>query len=63
MLILAGWYLLYAPNAVITATRPLSFYSEAAPPATLWQLTLALLVGSLFIFPSLFFLLRVFKAE
>lgn len=60
-LILAGWLLLYAPNAVITAQRPLSFYSEAAPPATLRQLVIALLVGSVFIFPSLFYLLRVFK--
>jgi cytochrome bd ubiquinol oxidase subunit II len=60
-LILAGWYLLYAPNALITAQRPLSFYTEAAPPATLFQLVLALLVGSVFIFPSLFYLFRVFK--
>lgn len=62
-LILAGWYLLYAPNALITAAGPLSFHATAAPPATLWQLTLALLIGSLFIFPSLFYLLRVFKAK
>lgn len=60
-LILLGWYVLYAPNALITARGPLSFYAEAAPPATLWQLVLALLVGSLFIFPSIFYLFRVFK--
>jgi cytochrome d ubiquinol oxidase subunit II len=60
-LILIGWCLLYAPNAVLTARGPLSFYTEAAPPATLRQLVIALLVGSVFIFPSLFFLLRVFK--
>ena len=60
-LILLGWYVLYAPNALITARGPLSFYDEAAPPATLRQLVLALLVGSLFIFPSLFYLFRVFK--
>ncbi len=62
-LILAGWCLLYAPNALITADRPLSFYTEAAPPATLLQLTIALAVGSIFIFPSLIFLLRVFKVK
>jgi cytochrome d ubiquinol oxidase subunit II len=61
VLILLGWYVLYAPNALITARGPLSFYAEAAPPATLRQLVLALLVGSLFIFPSLYYLLRVFK--
>lgn len=60
-LILLGWYLLYAPNAVLTTTGPLSFYTEAAPAATLRQLVIALVVGSLFIFPSLLFLLRVFK--
>jgi cytochrome d ubiquinol oxidase subunit II len=60
-LILLGWYSLYAPNALVTAHGPLSFYDQAAPPATLRQLVLALLVGSLFIFPSLFYLFRVFK--
>ncbi|MNK88906.1 Cytochrome bd-II ubiquinol oxidase subunit 2 [compost metagenome] len=60
-LILAGWYLLYAPNAMTTSNGPVSFFTAAAPPATLLQLVLALLVGSLFIFPSLFFLIKVFK--
>ena len=60
-LILLGWYLLYAPNAMITADGPVDFYSAAAPRAVLVQLTIALLVGSVFIFPSLLFLLRVFK--
>jgi cytochrome d ubiquinol oxidase subunit II len=60
-LILMGWYVLYAPNALVTAAGPLSFYEQAAPPATLRQLVLALLVGSLFIFPSLYYLFRVFK--
>ncbi|HUG10227.1 MAG TPA: cytochrome d ubiquinol oxidase subunit II [Opitutaceae bacterium] len=56
-----GWYLLYAPDAVLTASGPLSFQDAAAPPATLRLLIIALVVGSLFIFPSLFYLLRVFK--
>lgn len=60
-LILFGWYWLHAPNALVTVQGPLSFYEAAAPPATQWQLVLALLVGSLFIFPSLFFLMKVFK--
>jgi cytochrome d ubiquinol oxidase subunit II len=62
-LILLGWWLLYAPNALITAKGPLGFYAMAAPPATLRQLVLALVVGSFFIFPSLIFLLRVFKLK
>jgi cytochrome d ubiquinol oxidase subunit II len=60
-LILFGWYVLYAPNAMITAHGPLSFYHDSAPPATLRQLELALLIGSFFIFPSLFYLFSVFK--
>lgn len=31
-LILFGWYVLYAPNALITAQGALSFYEQAAPP-------------------------------
>jgi cytochrome d ubiquinol oxidase subunit II len=62
-LILAGWLLLYAPNALLTLDGPLSFHDAAAPPATLRQLVIALLVGSVLIFPSLFYLLRVFKAR
>lgn len=62
-LILIGWLMLYAPNAVTTAQGPLSFYEQAAPQATLRQLVIALLVGSLFIFPSLFYLLQVFKVR
>lgn len=60
-LILIGWLLLYAPNAVLMAQGPLGFYEQAAPEATLRQLVIALLVGSVFIFPSLIFLLKVFK--
>jgi len=60
-LILLGWWLLYAPNALLTREKPLSFYETAAPEATLVQLVIALLIGSLFIFPSLIMLLRVFK--
>lgn len=61
VLILFGWWELYAPNAVITAEGPLGFYAAAAPEATLRQLVFALLAGSLLILPSLVFLLRVFK--
>jgi len=62
-LILVGWCLLYAPNALITRAGPMSFYDEAAPDATLRQLVLALVVGSAFIFPSLYYLFRVFKLK
>lgn len=59
--IIAGWYMINAPVALNLKSGPLSFYEAAAPPATLRQLVLALLIGSVLIFPSLFYLLRVFK--
>ena len=59
--IIAGWYMVNAPVALNLKSGPLSFYEAAAPPATLRQLVLALLIGSVLIFPSLFYLLRVFK--
>lgn len=60
-LILFGWYVVTAPAALQTTTGPITFFQAAAPPATQLQLVIALLAGSLLIFPSLFFLLRVFK--
>lgn len=60
-LILFGWYVVTAPTALMTTKGPMTFYEAAAPSATLLQLNLALLVGSLLIFPSLFYLLKVFK--
>lgn len=62
-LILLGWYLSIKPLAIMTTTGPLTFESAASPAATLWQLTIALVVGSCLIFPSLFYLLKVFKSD
>ncbi len=60
-LVLAGWFFVYAPDAMRTQQGPMSFFAAAAPEATLFQLVLALLIGSVFIFPSLYLLLRIFK--
>ena len=60
-LIILGWYFAIAPAALFTPQGPVSFYAAAAPAATLKQLTYALCVGSVLIFPSLFYLLKVFK--
>ncbi len=59
--ILFGWYSIYAPNALLDKAGSLTFFTAAAPESTLRQLTLALVVGSVFIFPSLFYLLKIFK--
>jgi cytochrome d ubiquinol oxidase subunit II len=62
-LILLGWYFVHAPRIFVAKGTDISFYQAAAPKATLIQLVIALLVGSIFIFPSLFYLLKVFKSH
>lgn len=59
--IIGAWFMVNAPVVLTLKSGPLSFYDAAAPAATLRQLVLALLIGSVVIFPSLFYLLRVFK--
>ena len=63
--ILIGWFGMLFPNLVLYKGTQvtLDFYSHQAPEATLLYLTYALLGGSLFIFPSLFYLFRVFKGK
>jgi cytochrome d ubiquinol oxidase subunit II len=60
--ILLGWLAVYGPNALLTANGPISFFDSAAPDASLRQLVIALACGSCLIFPSLFYLLKVFKS-
>lgn len=60
-LILFGWFFLHAPHVMYTVQGPLSFFDVAAPKETLFQLNVALGIGSLLIFPSLYWLLKVFK--
>lgn len=61
VLILSGWFALYFPDVIRTTEGAISFQNAAAPESTLQMLVVALLVGSLFIFPSLFYLFRVFR--
>lgn len=57
--ILFGWFRLKFPSLLSEHT----IYSAAAPDKTLVALLTALGVGSLLIFPALFYLLRIFKSE
>lgn len=63
--ILCGWFFVQFPYILIYAPESglesLTFYNTVAPEATLKYLTRALLVGSLFIFPALFYLFHIFK--
>lgn len=59
--ILVGFALIQSPVIMMTAAGPLTLENSASPPATLWQLLLALLVGLAVILPSLAVLFWIFK--
>lgn len=59
-LILLGWAFAQYPNLV---EPDLSLTAAAAPPITLELLLAALVAGALLLFPSYYYLIRVFKAE
>lgn len=59
--VLAGWFSLQFPVLIASPSGAVTLYTAAAPEITLKYLLLALGVGSLPIFPSLFYLFRVFK--
>jgi cytochrome d ubiquinol oxidase subunit II len=63
-LVLLGWFTIQYPVLVrMEGGRELTFFNAHAPRATLFQLGMALLLGSVFILPALFWLMRVFKSE
>ncbi len=64
LFILSAFYAVFFPTLVrLKDGSELTFYNSAAPEITLSYLGWALLIGSLIIFPALFYLLKVFKAE
>lgn len=63
-LVLVGWLNIQFPVLVhMHDGQDLTFFNAAAPAATLFQLGMALIVGSGLILPALFYLFRVFKIE
>ncbi|MGE0529076.1 MAG: cytochrome d ubiquinol oxidase subunit II [Bdellovibrionales bacterium] len=61
-LVLCGWVAVQYPAAIrMTGGLALTFHDAAAPRATLRALLMALVVGSILIFPALFYLLYIFK--
>ena len=62
MLVLGAWFWVEYPVALRYVNgEALTLLEAAAPPATQEQLALALVVGSVLILPSLFYLLKTFK--
>lgn len=62
--IIGGWLAIQFPVIVnLQGAEDLTFYNTMANPATLRALLWALIVGILLIFPSLFYLFKVFKSD
>ena len=62
LFIISAFYAVFFPTLVrIKDSYDLTFYNTAAPKATLDYLGWALIIGSLIIFPTLFYLMKVFK--
>jgi cytochrome bd ubiquinol oxidase subunit II len=63
-LILGAWFVVQFPVLVrMKDGRDLTFFNSHAPAATLFHLGMALIVGSILILPSLYYLFKVFKSE
>jgi cytochrome bd ubiquinol oxidase subunit II len=62
-LVMFGWFSVQYPVAIRFSGKELTFIEAAAPEATLRSLLIALIVGSLLIFPALAYLFKVFKWE
>jgi cytochrome d ubiquinol oxidase subunit II len=61
-LILVGWFAVQLPVLINrTDDNHITIWNSQAPPLTMHYLMLALIIGSLIIFPSFAFLFRVFK--
>ncbi|GAB3173778.1 cytochrome d ubiquinol oxidase subunit II [Telluribacter humicola] len=61
-MVIVGWFAIQYPVLVVEKSgEHLTFYNTQAPPATQYQLLIALFVGLLFVIPAFFFLFRVFK--
>ncbi len=62
LFILGGFYVIYFPTIVkIKDGNNLTLFNSAAPEVTLNYLGWALIIGSFIIFPSLFYLIKIFK--
>jgi cytochrome bd ubiquinol oxidase subunit II len=64
LFILGAFYAVYFPSIVVIGDgEDLSLLNAAAPDSTLAYLGWALIIGSFLIFPALFYLYRIFKAN
>jgi cytochrome d ubiquinol oxidase subunit II len=64
VLIMIGWFIIQWPNLVVFSDGSmLSMYDASGPVATMKVLFFSLAIGVVVIFPSLYYLFRLFKSE
>lgn len=64
LMIIMGWFIIQWPNlAIFSDGTVLSMYEAASPIASMKVLFIALAIGVVVIFPSLFYLFKIFKSE
>ncbi len=65
VLILLAWFWVQYPVVINIGhgRESLTFYNAVAPPSTMLQLVLALIIGSCIILPFLYFLMKTFKGK
>ncbi len=61
--IVLGWGLSQYPYVVVSDSGPVTFFETAAPAATLHWMLVVLGLGAFLLFPSLYFMFRVFKSK
>ncbi len=63
-LIMTGWFIIQWPNLVVFSDGSfLSIYDAASPRITMKVLFIALAIGVVIIFPSLYYLFKLFKSD
>lgn len=64
VLIMMGWFIIQWPNlAIYSDGTVLTMYDAASPLASMKVLFVSLAIGVMIIFPSLFYLFRLFKSD
>lgn len=64
LLIVGGWYAIQWPNFVLFSNGSvLSIYDAAGPKSTMKILFISLAVGTVIIFPGLYYLFKLFKSD
>jgi cytochrome d ubiquinol oxidase subunit II len=60
--VMLAWFWVQMPVVIRqSGAADITFYNSVAPDATLWQLLLALIIGTCIILPFLFYLVKVFR--